>query len=78
MKSCAYTMLRWLWVLAQVTSPCELEQCDEETLAAILGTDAKVLPFAVGAHRECKFTCKLCTHATARQAARHAVLLAIL
>ena len=29
-------------LLAQVSSPVELEQCDEETLAAILGTDAKV------------------------------------
>lgn len=28
---------------AQVSSPVELEQCDEETLAAILGTDAKVM-----------------------------------
>ena len=27
----------------QVTSPCELEQCDEDTLAAILETDPKVM-----------------------------------
>lgn len=32
-------------VLLQVTSPCELEQCDEETLAVILGTEAQVKAF---------------------------------
>ncbi len=38
-------------LLAQVSSPVELEQCDEETLAAILGTHAKVaicLPCSTG------------------------------
>jgi len=38
-------------LLAQVSSPVELEQCDEETLAAILGTHAKVstcLPSSTG------------------------------
>ena len=38
-------------LLAQVSSPVELEQCDEETLAAILGTHAKVLtclPYSTG------------------------------
>ena len=29
-------------VLVQVSSPVELEQCDEETLADILGTEARV------------------------------------
>ncbi|DBB17636.1 TPA: hypothetical protein ACH3X3_002680 [Trebouxia sp. C0006] len=31
------------WKDGEVSSPVELEQCDEETLAAILGTHAKVL-----------------------------------
>lgn len=30
------------YVLLQVSSPLELEQCDEETLADILGTEARV------------------------------------
>ena len=29
-------------LLAQVSSPVELEQCDEETLADMLGTEARV------------------------------------
>lgn len=32
-------------MLSQVSSPVELEQCDEETLAALLSTDHKVLTF---------------------------------